>query len=234
MSENNPNRRKVLKGIGAASTSSLAFGCVAGATQSGGHSEEKVERLRRAKQNYQSSTQVKKAVALHATDLLKELHQRGFLPHQSVDELDIKTPLPDKDFREASEGVTVRGMFKDETNTPTAHIQIRRQTKSREVLLIVRPEANEAHAIIEEADTGEKYLLREEESGDFVSTSACIEHDVCILTDSWCTEVWTYCCDGYCTTGSSTGDTCTYEQCCYSACCQACNQCTCDGDCCTG
>lgn len=235
MGEQNPDRRSVLKAIGAAGTSSVAIGGVAGATGDDRHSEESIDRLREVKQRYQNQSQIRQAVALHATDLLKELNERNLLPHQSVQELDVGKPLTKNEFHDVQEGVNVLGLFQDLEETPTAHILVRRQHNDNNVLIVVRPEAEEAYAVINNGSDSQRYILSSDSTTDSVYTaSPCYTNGVCIVTENWCTELHTYCCDGYCYTGETTGDTCVYEQCCYSHCCQACSQCSCDGSCCRG
>jgi hypothetical protein len=225
MEDEKPDRRTVLKTMGAVSVTSISMGNAAGSRSRNGHTRATVERLRRVKQKYDTSDKIERVFERHGAELLRKLNERGILPHASVDKLQISDLLSTEEYINASEGTHVMGVSQKD-DTPTAMIYVRRQTGEHSVLLVVKPEADEAHAIFNELGSDEKYIVSDRGDGDFSTQhSGCIGDPVCMVTNSWCQEMWIHCCDGYCHEDELTGDGCSSQECCWSHCCEACCQC---------
>lgn len=223
--DNKPNRRTVLKSMGAVGVTSLSMGNAAGFRSKYRHTKETVESLRRVKQRYDTSNKIRRAFAEHGAELLRELNKRDILSRASVNKLQISDPLPTDEYIDATEGAHVMGVSQKD-DTPTAMIYVRRQTDEHSVLLVVKPEADEVHAIYNELGSDEKYIVSDRGDGDFSTQhSGCIGDPVCIVTEGWCQEMWIHCCDGYCHEDELTGDGCSNQECCWSHCCEACCQC---------
>lgn len=213
--------------MGAASVMSIAAGNAAGSRSRNGHSRATVERLQWVKQKYDTSDKIERAFEKHGTELLRKLNERGILPHASVDKLQISDPLSTEEYVDASEGTHVMGVLQGDKETPTAQIYVRRQTRKYNILLSVKPEADEAYAIYNELGDSEKQIVSDAEDGSFSTQhSGCIEEAVCIITDSWCQEMYVHCCGSTsCHEDDLTGGGCSDDECCWSHCCEACCQC---------
>ncbi|WP_135853464.1 hypothetical protein [Halorussus salinus] len=177
-----PDRRSVLKAVGASA--------VAGVAAAGNASAEgAVADLDRFERSFASPTRARRAVAEHADAVLAELTDRGYLDAADASAFDLSPVGTDL------EGASVMGVWLD--GDATAQIEVARETATHEVRLVVRPHRDESYATARPLDGGDPITVRDRD-GD-VSTSGCWTESRCTCDPcdlNSCVYEERTCCDG--------------------------------------
>ncbi|WP_276299738.1 hypothetical protein [Halorussus lipolyticus] len=177
-----PNRRSILKAVGASA--------VAGVAAAGNASAESaVADLDRFERSFASSHRAGWAVAEHAGTVVAELADRGYLDTADPSAFDLSAVGTDR------EDASVMGVWLD--GEATAQIETVRETATHEIRLVVRPHLDESYATAKPLDGGDPITVRDE--GGDVSTSGCWTESRCTCDPcdlNSCVYEERTCCDG--------------------------------------
>lgn len=238
------SRRTVLRGVGASSTG--FFGVSTAITNTTSSSGVKA----RTEEKYADLESVRSALAAQASDLLRELENRGLVPSARLDSLDIGPYISNTRKRARGDdppsGTRVSSISTDR-GTVTAVIFIVLEMDSHRTRIVLQPQIGKQYAIIEPSNPGEDtYLIDPTQekirltsktpSSSRCSLASCSDYIQC--TDNVCAkdcggitcddEVWhkareydCYVCDGGCCCCYLADEYCSLD-CKCSGCCSEC------------
>lgn len=171
MARKNPSRRKILKGISAsvgagalvptAQAKSSSRGEIATKTgqplQSVPSTDIHEDSVRSFQQQYGSETAIRQALADHASEVLAELEDQGYLSSSSIDEFptgnirnEAKIVSPATDI----EGAAVFGVRQE--GQESALVSVSTSTGAADVSVYVQPERDVSYAVV---DTGDDEII---------------------------------------------------------------------------
>lgn len=178
-----PNRRSVLKAVGASAVAGVAAAGNASAD------EGPITDLDRFEAEFAGTGRARWAVAEHADAVLAELADRGYLDTADSSAFDLSAVGTDREDARAT-SVWLDG-------DPTAQIEATTETATHEVQLVVRPHLGESYATARRFDESDPITVRD--SGDDVSTEGCWTESRCTCDPcdlNSCIYQERTCCDG--------------------------------------
>lgn len=208
------NRRSILSSIATGVGGSVVASATFSSSVAAGSeiNTETKEQLKSVAEEYSSSEAVRKAIENHAQDLLEELSNRELLPSSTVDDLPTKSLLPVDEFPKASEGAAVVGL--KSADTATAHIMIKKDLGTQELVIIVEPHIERSFATVsgKGLDGTETEFVRTDVNS--TTSCTCYTDEECIISCSasicscrnYDVECCPDCCE--CNVGSNVGGGC--------------------------
>lgn len=190
-------------------------------------SEQKQELVDLA-QEYASIGAVESTVRKHATEVLKTLHQEGYLESPSVTGLSL-SELTDVHKLDSSNGVVVAGAIQN--RTPTAWIEIRQFVGKNRVVIVVLPQLDRSYAVVRSTTTqnalatvsSDGTLSTQDDVSTMVEGHECCEYRMSPDGYEYCEKLYVKC------WGETTDEGCNKDPS-GSNCCSLCSNCT--DDCC--
>lgn len=177
-----PKRRSMLSsiaaGVGGSAVASTGFSGSVAATA--GIDQETKERMKGVAEEYSNENAVQKAVETHAQDLLGELSDQGLLELGSVDTLPTSRLLSREEFTNAGEGVLVLGVLA--ADRPTAHIMIKRDLGSQELVIIVEPHVDRSFATVSAKDSESAETKFVQTGANTEATCTCATGEACLMS----------------------------------------------------
>lgn len=152
MSEEQPSRRSVLRGIGAAGASIVGASGVASA--SGGESVAELT------DQYDDQAAIERAIEDESDDVLAALANRGIISSPTPDVFDLGTEI-EASRTGADDPVNGRFVtaYTDPNQGRTADIMVSKATPDHLLTLHVRPQADDSYALVVSRDTGEEFAI---------------------------------------------------------------------------
>lgn len=183
MSDEDINRRAVLKKLGVSTAAVATFTTGTAAGEGGPASGEYVDR-------YEDRAERVRAVETHAGEVLSELAERGVVDRPSVAafDLDSRTAATRVEAATPVDAWNAIEYTDPESGRRTDHLLLSKSTSTHNLTLHVRPRVGEAYAIVSRRGSDEEFAIGSSGAG----TSA---------------GVGTESCEGYCDCGPETCST---------------------------
>lgn len=165
--DNQFNRRSVLKTVGSAAVAGIGLGASS-------NSVAAVETKRRLTRAYSDERRLRAAFEQHAEDIRRTLVAENFVAEEfafsdlTID-IDPNESGLDPTAEDGRAGVT--GVTED--GTATAFASVSTSSETHELTLFVQPERDEAYALVEPADGGDRMLVTDSE----VRPQGCIKDE---------------------------------------------------------
>lgn len=173
------NRRGILGAIGGV-IASLPIGTQLAGAQSSSEEvpveEDRLAEQRRVLKKYDSPQKAREAITNHGSKTVAALAKEGLLDSGSVADLNVESLWNPAEFATSEEGVKVSGATV--AGTPTAHIQVAKQTTTHRVVLIVQPEVDRSYAIIKDQNS-DSQLVTATNSG-VEPVDYCVANNHCV------------------------------------------------------